>query len=124
MKAIERTVTGTLEQVEERVRKALAGNGFGVLTEIYVSEVLKEKIQVDRQPLKILGACNPHFANRALDLDPEVALMLPCNVVLSQTDSATTKVSVVNPREMMDTGKLGSLAQEAEDSLRKAVEEI
>ena len=68
-----------------------------MLTEIDVAATLHAKLGVERPPLKILGACNPHFAHRALQIDPSVALLLPCNVVL-ETTAAGTRISVVDPR--------------------------
>ena len=82
MDGIEITVELPIERAEVVVREALASQGFGILTEIDVAATFKAKLGVERPPLKILGACNPHFAYRALELDPSVALMLPCNVML------------------------------------------
>src|SRR5664280_1008293 len=89
MKAIETTVSTALPETEAIVRSALKAQGFGVLTEMDVAATLKEKIGVDRSPLKILGACNPDFANRALTIDPTVSLLLPCNVVLETVAEGT-----------------------------------
>lgn len=83
MRAIECTVAKPIEQAEVLVREALSEQGFGVLTEIDVAATFKAKLGIDRDPLKILGACNPALAHRALAIDPSAALMLPCNVVLS-----------------------------------------
>ncbi len=124
MGAYEITLPKTIEQTENKVREVLSNNGFGVLTEINVSKILKEKIQVDRTPLKILGACNPVFANQALEIDPSVALLLPCNVVLESLAENSTRVSIVNPREMMDNPLLEALATQASEILEKVVGEL
>lgn len=109
-----------LEEAEAAIRSALADNGFGVLTEIDVAATLKAKLDVDRPPLKILGACNPGFANRALEIDPTVALLLPCNVVLEAVDGGT-RVSAVDPRSMMDAPEFATIADEAAAKLRAAI---
>ena len=112
MKAIETTITAPLADAELMVRSALKDQGFGVLTEMDVAAILKEKIGVDRSPLKILGACNPVFANRALMIDPTVSLLLPCNVVL-ETVANGTHVAIADPRELMPGVELADLADEA-----------
>ena len=76
------TVSGSIEEVKGRVVSALKEQGFGILTEIDVQKVLKEKIGVEFEPYLILGACNPGFAHQALSADRSIGLLLPCNVVL------------------------------------------
>ena len=112
MKAIETTLSSTLTETEAIVRSALKSQGFGVLTEMDVAAILKEKLGIERSPLKILGACNPDFANRALTIDPTVSLLLPCNVVL-ETVADGTRVAIADPRELMPGVALADLAQEA-----------
>lgn len=124
MDAIETTVPSSLAETEVAVREALAAEGFGVLTEIDVAATLKSKLGVDRTPLKILGACNPGFAHRALELDPSVALMLPCNVVLEETGPASTHVSIADPRAMMPGEAFEALALEAASHLVKVTESL
>jgi uncharacterized protein (DUF302 family) len=119
MDGIEITVELPIERAEVVVREALASQGFGILTEIDVAATFKAKLGVERTPLKILGACNPHFAYRALELDPSVALMLPCNVVLVG-DGERTHVSIADPRTLMPGDALASLADEAAGRLSEA----
>ena len=121
MDAIETTVDLSIDEADAKIRAALAEQGFGILTEIDVAATLKNKIGVDRTPLRILGACNPNFAHRALELDPTVALMLPCNVVLDAVADGQTKVSVADPREMMSDPAFAGLADEAAEKLSAAV---
>ena len=121
MKPITATVPLPLDEAEAVVRAALAEQGFGVLTEIDVAATLKAKIDVDRAPLKILGACNPHLANEALGIDPTVALVLPCNVVLEPEGDGATRVSAVDPRELMDDPAFAELAGGAAAKLRAAL---
>lgn len=123
MDELSTTVDLPMETVEERIRAALGEQGFGVLTEIDVAATLKAKIGVDRAPLKILGACNPHLANRALELDPSVALLLPCNVTLEAVDGGT-RVAAVDPMELMDDPGFAELATEARGKLRAALDAV
>jgi len=89
MRAVEIVVDLSLEDAEAAIRDALAAQGFGVLTEIDVAATLKAKLDIDRPPLKSLGACNPMLAHQALELDQSVSLLLPCNVVIEPTDGGT-----------------------------------
>jgi uncharacterized protein (DUF302 family) len=123
MRAIETTVDMSPADAEEAIREALAAQGFGVLTEIDVAATLKAKIDVDRPPLKILGACNPHLANRALEIDPSVSLLLPCNVVIEATP-AGTKVAAVDPHELMDDPRFAALAEDAATRLQAAIDSL
>ncbi len=99
-----------------RTVEALKAEGFGVLTEIDVKETLKKKIGADFRPYKILGACNPPLAYRALQAAPEVGLLLPCNVVVSQVDEGTTDVSLVDPVAMLGVVQYASLQPVAEEA--------
>jgi uncharacterized protein (DUF302 family) len=118
--AIETTTSLPMEAAEGAVREALASQGFGVLTEIDVAATLKAKLGVERAPLKILGACNPTFAHRALELDESVSLLLPCNVVLADTGQGT-KISAVDPRQLMTGVAFQELANDAAERLEVAL---
>jgi uncharacterized protein (DUF302 family) len=125
--ALQTVVQGNMADVEAAVRAALAAEGFGVLTEIDVAATLRAKLGVDRNPLKILGACNPSFAHRALGLDPSLALVLPCNVVVEDQGDGRTSVVIADPRIMLggETAlgpELEALAEEAATALERAVE--
>jgi len=110
-----------MARVEEKVRAALKDQGFGVLTEIDVSGVFKEKLGVERSPLKILGACNPVMANESLTRYPDAALMLPCNVVLDALSDTQTRVSIADPTLMMPEPVLSDLVADAKARLRAAL---
>ncbi len=110
-------------EAEDAVRQALAEQGFGVLTEIDIAATFKAKLDLDRSPLKILGACNPHLAHQALAADPNAALALPCNVVLEETDGGT-KVSAVDPHDVITSPSLSELADNAADKLQAAIESL
>ncbi len=120
MDAIERTTSLPMAEAEAAVREALAAQGFGVLTEIDLAGTLKAKLGVERPPMKILGACNPGFADRALQVDERVALLLPCNVVLAAVP-AGTRVSAVDPRQMMPGEDFETLTGEVAERLTAAL---
>lgn len=120
MRGIETTVELELPAAEQAVRAALGAEGFGVLTEIDVAATLRAKLGVERPPLKILGACNPTLAHRALEIDPSIAQVLPCNVVLEADGPGRTKVVMADPRELMPTSDFGELAEEAASLLSAA----
>ena len=120
MKSFDTIVPMGEADAEAAVRAALGDQGFGVLTEIDVAATLKAKLGVDRPPLKILGACNPSFAQRALDIDPSISLLLPCNVVVEATD-AGTHVAAVDPRDLLDDPRFAALAEEAAERRRAAI---
>jgi uncharacterized protein (DUF302 family) len=122
-RAFETTVSLSPAEAEDAIRAALAERGFGVLTEIDVAATLKAKLGVERAPLKILGACNPTFANRALEIDPSVALLLPCNVAVEGVDGGA-RVSAVDPRALMDDPRFETLAAEVAAKLRDAVDAV
>lgn len=123
MQGFTKIVEGDFTTVEATVRSALADRGFGVLTEIDVAATLKAKLGVDRPALKILGACNPSFANRALNIDPSVSLILPCNVVLEVVGDKI-KVSAMDPSVLMDSPEMKELALEATELLSGMIDAI
>jgi uncharacterized protein (DUF302 family) len=120
------TVKGSIDEVKARVVAALSAQGFGVLTEIDVRQTLKRKLDVDFRPYLILGACNPSLAHRALEEDPKIGLLLPCNVVL-QSEGETVQVSALDPEMMFAVvdpetqAKLAGLPQEAKARLQAAL---
>lgn len=123
MNAIDTIVDLSPEDAEAAIRAALTAQGFGVLTEIDVAAVFKAKLGVERPFLKILGACNPGFAQRALQLDPSVSLLLPCNVVVESVDTGT-KIAAVDPLELMADPAFADLATEVSVKLRAAVDTV
>lgn len=122
-------LNGNFEQVKANVIEALKAQGFGVLTEIDLQKTLKQKLGVDFKPYQILGACNPHFAYRALSADEEIGLLLPCNVVLKQQADGV-EVSIQDPEVMFSVvdpevqKSMAGFPQEVKLSLQAALETL
>ncbi|GAA0190663.1 DUF302 domain-containing protein [Fulvivirga kasyanovii] len=115
------------DEVIQKVTEALKEEGFGVLTEIDVRDTLKKKIDVDFRPYKILGACNPQFAHKALQAEDKIGTMLPCNVIVQQKDVDTIDVAVVDPvASMQAVGNkdLEGIAGEVRDRLKRVLDRI
>jgi len=115
------------EDALKRVIEALKTEGFGVLTEIDMKDTFKKKLNVDFRPYKILGACNPTFAHRALTAAPEVGLLLPCNVTVIQIEDDQIQVSIVDPSVMMSVvpnDSLKQIAQEVRERLQRVLKSL
>lgn len=113
------------ENAIEKVTEALKKEGFGVLTEIDITATLKKKLDVDFYNYRILGACNPPYAYEALQAEDKIGTMLPCNVILQERTPGEVEVSAVDPiasMQSVENVKLGSLAQEIHDKLKKVVD--
>jgi uncharacterized protein (DUF302 family) len=112
----------------ERTRRALQEQGFGVLSEIDIREKLKEKLGVDTCDYVILGACNPPLAHKALQAEPEIGLLLPCNVIVYDAGGGDTIVSAVDPDSMLaiigDNAAVAEVARDARLRLEAAVRSI
>ncbi len=111
------------EEALPRVKEALKAEGFGVLTEIDVQRTLREKLGVQMEPYIILGACNPQLAHRALEQEPDIGLLLPCNVVV-RAQGAGSRVDVADPQAMLGivgNEQLNAIAQEAKQRLQRAI---
>jgi uncharacterized protein (DUF302 family) len=109
------------------VTEALKSEGFGVLTEIDVKSTLKKKLDVDFRQYKILGACNPPLAHKALSNEPLIGLLLPCNVVVFEEDDKSITVSAVNPMEMfkvVENPGMSEIAGQVDAKIRKVVDSL
>ena len=112
------------DEVVSRVKQALVANGFGIVSEIDMAKTLKDKIGVDIEPQLILGACNPRFAHRALQAEPSIGLLLPCNVVVRHT-AGVTVVEAINPDTLVtltENPALGDLAKELTAALNASLD--
>jgi uncharacterized protein (DUF302 family) len=121
--AFGKTVNMSYEKAIEAVTRALAKEGFGVLTEIDVQATLKKKLGIERAPYKILGACNPQFAHRALDAEPQIGALLPCNVVV-RVDGGKTIVEFMDPHavlQLVGRPEVGTIAAEVRQRLQRVM---
>ncbi len=115
------TIDATMQEAETKVRDALAAEGFGVLTEIDVQKVMKAKLDINRPAYKILGACNPHLAHEAIEAEPDIGLLLPCNVLLREEDNGNVNVSFMDPVAvlgMVDNPKIAEVAPLVQNKLK------
>jgi len=113
------------EEATKKVTEALAAEGFGILTEIDVKATLKEKLDVDFKNYIILGACNPPFAYQTLQIEEQIGLMLPCNVVVQDGEDGTSIVSALNPEVAMESvqnSDLEPIAGEVAQKLRNVID--
>ena len=121
-----KTVDLSIDDAEARVRETLSDEGFGILTEIDIQATLKKKLDADFRPYKILGACNPPAAHRALQAEDKIGTMLPCNVILQASDGGT-EVAAVDPvasMQAVENEALGAVATEIRDRLRAAIDRV
>ena len=128
--SIDVTVAGSHDDVVEKVTKALAAEGFGVLTNVDVKATLKKKIDVDFRAYSILGACNPGLAHQALTARADVGLMLPCNVTVEENGDGNCTVRFIDPMAMMTFASLGenetlkSLGEQAGEKIARAAKSL
>ena len=122
-----RTIEGDFDEVEKRTREALKSEGFGVLTEIDVKDTLKKKLDVDFRRYKILGACNPPFAYKALLKEDKIGTMLPCNVIIQAGEKGKVEVAAIDPiasMQAIQNPELGDVAEKVREKLRQVVEKV
>lgn len=124
---ISKTVNSSFDEAVERITASLKSEGFGILTEINVNEIFKAKLNVDFRKYKILGACNPVFAHKALQEEDKIGTMLPCSVIVQEIDEVLTEVAVIDPVAAMmaiENPAVSGFANEVREKLLHAVESL
>jgi uncharacterized protein (DUF302 family) len=122
-----KTLRLSFEDSLNKVTKELKKKGFGVLTEIDVRETLKKKLDVDFRKYRILGACNPPFAHKALQAEDKIGTMLPCNVIVQEKGENETEVSAIDPiasMQAVENPGLGNVAKDVQKMLKSVIEEL
>jgi len=116
------TIKASMEDAETKVREALMSEGFGVLTEIDVQKVMKAKLDIDRSGYKILGACNPNLAHEAIEAEPDIGLLLPCNVLLREEGNGEINIGFMDPNavlQLTDNPEIAKVAPVVREKLQK-----
>ncbi len=115
------------DEAVKKVTESMKEQGFGILTEIDAKKVLKEKLGLERRPYKILGACNPQFAHKAIDMEPEIGTLLPCNVLVYEKDDGRVAVSAMNPEaalKLVGNPTIEDIAKQVRKRIEKALEQL
>lgn len=121
------TFSGSFDDAIEKVTEELQKEGFGVLTEINVKAVLKKKLDVEKRPYTILGACNPVLANQAISAEPDIGLLLPCNVLVREEDDGNVTVGFMDPAAVMNLVEregIEELAGEVRERLQRVMKAL
>lgn len=121
------TLDQSFEDTIDKVSAELKKEGFGILTEIDVKETFKKKLDVDFRNYRILGACNPQMAHKAISAESRIGTMLPCNVIVQELEKGKTEVSAVDPVASMkavENESLGAIAQEVRQKLKKVIDSL
>jgi len=124
---IKKTVTGDFNQVVEKVTSEFKTVGFGVITDIDMDQKLEEKLDVDLKPYKILGICNPGFAYKALEAEPNIGVFLPCKVIIKQLEGNQVEVVSSNPSmlmKMLHNEELDNMAKEVTTDIKSVIEKL
>jgi uncharacterized protein (DUF302 family) len=122
-----RQINQTFEETEQSLRKTLIEEGFGVITEIDVKNIFKQKLNSDYKKYKILGVCEPHTAYKALSIDEQIGLLLPCNIVIWENEDKTTSVAAINSEVQLAVAGVSKLTEHAvqiNKQLKAAVDKI
>ena len=120
-------IKSNFEETENKVKAALMDVGFGVLTEINIKDAFKEKLDLDYKNYKILGACNPTLAHKALDSENLVGILMPCNILVIDNQNQTTQIvfpSAKNLLEITENNNISNLADEVDNLLESAFNSI
>ena len=123
-----KTIPGlSFEEAIDRVTEVLKTEGFGVLTQADIKATLKKKLDVDFRKYRILGACNPPFAHKALQAEDKIGLMLPCNVIVQEVDGGSIEVAAIDPiasMEAIDNPKLIEIARQVQQKMKNVIAQL
>lgn len=122
-----RQIDQTFEQTEQNLREALTEEGFGVITEIDVKNIFKQKLNIDYKKYKILGVCEPNTAYKALSIDEQIGLLLPCNIIIWENDDKSTSVAAIDTKAQLAIAEIDELMSHADQinqKLKAAVDKI
>ena len=120
-------LTSDMNTVEEQVTEALKVEGFGILTEIDVQATMKKKLDIDQRPYKIIGACNPSLAHQAIEAEPDIGLLLPCNVVVREEEDSSITVAFMDPEavlSLVNRDDVAHLAKEVRSRLERVKQSL
>ena len=123
----QKTVSISFKDVDSKIRSTLAENGFGVITEIDIKKTFKEKLNIDYPRFHILGACNPELAEKALKMQSEVAMLMPCNVVFWENEDSTVTLSAIDAEQQLSVTEHDDLIQIGKDvniMLKTAIDRV
>ena len=123
----QKTLSISFEDVDSKIRSTLAENGFGVITEINIKKTFKEKLNIDYPRFRILGACNPELAEKALKMQSEVAMLMPCNVVFWENEDSTVTLSAIDAEQQLSVTEHDDLIQIGKDvniMLKTAIDRV
>ena len=124
---ISTTFKGTFDEAIQKTTEELKKEGFGVLTEIDVKDTLKKKLDVDFKKYRILGACNPNMAHKALTTEDKIGTMLPCNVIVEEHEDGTVEISAVDPlasMQVVENDDLKTIANQVKKMLTKVIQSL
>ena len=122
-----KTIASDFESVKKRVIEELGKEGFGILSEIDVKATFEKKLEIDFRKYKILGACNPKFAHKAITAEDKIGTMLPCNVILQELENGDIEVAAINATASMqavENSKVAEIAKEISGRLKKVVDAL
>jgi len=123
----QRKILKTFSQVDVEIRKELLKVGFGIISEIDIQKTFKEKLNINHKPYRILGACNPHLANEALKIEPEVGMLMPCNIIFWDNEDKTVTISGIDAEKQLSNTKnikLIKIGREVNRLIRDAIDSI